>query len=89
MLNKLVRPDSKGRITLGNLAKGVSGFSITKDKNNRLILEPYTEIPLREKWLFDNKSSLNKVKQGIADAAANRTLEKSGFAKYIEEDDND
>jgi hypothetical protein len=86
MLHKMVRPDSKGRITLGRLAEGVSSFSVKKDKNNRIILEPYMEVPLREKWLCDNKTALKKVKQGIKDAALNRTAEKESFAKYIDDD---
>ncbi|MFT3741771.1 MAG: hypothetical protein QM752_03730 [Gammaproteobacteria bacterium] len=86
MLHKMVRPDSKGRITLGRLTEGVSGYAVKKDKNNRIILEPYTEVPLREKWLFDNKSALKKVKQGIEDAALNHITEKSGFEKYIDDD---
>lgn len=83
MITKMVRPDAKGRITLGHLADGISGFSITKDKNNRLILEPYTEIPLREKWLFDNDVALAKVKKGINDAAEGRVRERGRFSHYI------
>ena len=79
MLNKMLRPDSKGRITLGHLANGISGFSVTLDKNNRIILEPYAEIPAQEKWLFDNKTALNKVKQGLKDSAAGRVSKRSGF----------
>jgi len=45
MFRKMVRPDSKGRITLGRLAAGISGFSVTVDKGNKIILEPYAEIP--------------------------------------------
>lgn len=86
MLHKMVRPDSKGRITLGRLASGVSSFSVTKDKYNRLILEPYTEIPAREKWLFDNKKALEKVKRGLNDAKAKRVSSKGSFAKYLKDD---
>ena len=33
MLNeKILRPDSKGRIALGRLARGVSSFRVTVDK---------------------------------------------------------
>ncbi len=85
MLRKMVRPDAKGRITLGHLAEGVSSFSITKDKDNRLILEPYTEIPAREKWLFDNKLALKKVRQGIKEAASNHVSTKGSFAKYVDD----
>ncbi len=86
---KMVRPDSKGRITLGRWAEGVSGFLIKKDKDDRIILEPYTEIPAREKWLFDNKAALKKVAQGIKDAASQQVHEKGSFAKYVDEDDID
>lgn len=86
MLNKMLRPDSKGRITLGRLAEGVSSFSVRKDKDNRIILEPYAEIPIREKWLFDSKIALKKVKQGIKEAASNQLVEKGSFAQYADDD---
>ncbi|MEI8295058.1 MAG: hypothetical protein WCG04_00850 [Alphaproteobacteria bacterium] len=54
-VQKLLRPDSKGRICLGSLAKGISGFKVTVEENTQnIILSPYAEIPLKEKWLFDN-----------------------------------
>ncbi len=86
MLRRMVRPDAKGRITLGSLAEGVSGFLITKDKDDRLILEPFTEIPAREKWVFENKLVLKKLSQGIKDASSNHVYDKGSFAKYIDED---
>ncbi len=79
---KTVRPDAKGRITLGRIAEGVSSYIITQDKNNRIILEPQVEIPAREKWLFENKASLQKVRKGMEDAAAGRTHSLDSFAKH-------
>jgi hypothetical protein len=89
MLAKMVRPDSKGRVTLGHWADGVSSFSITKDKDDRIILEPYAEIPLREKWLFENKVALKKVEQGIKDSALGRVMERGSFSQYINDDVDD
>lgn len=83
---KKIRPDSKGRVTLGSLAKGVAGFEVTVDSNNRIILDPLVEVPAREKWLFDNEVALNQVKKGLQDAAADK-LNKRDFSKYL--DDND
>ena len=77
---KRVRLDAKGRITLGHLADGVSGYAVRETKNHKLILEPYVEIPAHEKWLFGNKIALNKVKQGLKDAAAGRLSEQGNFA---------
>jgi hypothetical protein len=81
---KTVRPDAKGRITLGHLAHGVSSFLVTKDKNNCIILEPRIEIPAKEKWLFDNKVALNQVKKGLEDSAVGRVKSRGSFAKFTD-----
>ncbi len=67
---RTIRPDSKGRIALGAYAKGVSSYRIHQEKDGRLILEPYKEIPAREAWLFENGGALKKVRKGLKDAAA-------------------
>lgn len=79
-----LRPDAKGRITLGKLAEGISSFHVTQDADGRLILEPYTEIPAREAWLFTNTASLNAVKQGLKESAEGKATYLGSFA-----DDND
>jgi len=86
MILKMVRPDAKGRITLGHLAAGVSSFSVTETKDHTIILKPYTEIPKYEEWLFRNKVALKKIDQGLKDAAAGRVSKKSGLAKFINDD---
>jgi len=78
--HKTLRPDSKGRITLGKLSQGVSGFNVTVDKQHRIILEPLVEIPAREKWLFDNPTALHQVRKGIEDAAQGKVVKKD-FSK--------
>ncbi|MCH9644287.1 MAG: hypothetical protein K0U29_03350 [Gammaproteobacteria bacterium] len=83
---KKVKPDIKGRISLGKLAKGVSSFAVSKDSENRIILVPYTEIPAREKWVYTNKKTLNKLKRGIEDAANERTSSLGDFTQYTEDD---
>lgn len=66
MNDVMLRPDTKGRIALGELAKGVSSYKITKGDHGQLILTPYAEIPYSEKWLFENSDLLEKFKQQIA-----------------------
>lgn len=83
---KRVRPDGKGRITLGKLAEGISGFDISVDELGRIFLEPYTEIPAREKWLFDNKTALQKVSKGLEDLAAGRLSSRGSFSHFTDED---
>jgi len=86
MIPKTVRPDTKGRIALGALSKGVSSFLVTETDDHKIILEPYAEIPAREKWLFDNKTALESVKQGIKDAASGRVSKRGSFAKFADDD---
>jgi hypothetical protein len=83
---KKLRPDSKGRISLGNLIpKGVSSYTVTND-HGRLILEPNVEISAREKWLWDNKGALKQVKTGIEDSAAGRSKSRGDFTKFIDDE---
>ena len=77
-----LRPDSKGRITLGKLAEGVSSYRARRKADGTIVLEPFVEIPADEQWLWDNKEELAKVLQGIADAKAGR-LTKMSFKKYL------
>ena len=83
--HKTLRPDSKGRISLGNLSEDVSGFKVTIDKQQRIILEPLVEIPACEKWLFNNPTALRQVQKGIEDAAHGHVVKKD-FSKYFHDD---
>ncbi len=80
----ILRPDSKGRITLGKMAYGISSFKVTQEKNtDKIILEPYVEIPFHEKWLFENKEALSRVKTGLKESSKNQLKDRGSFAKYI------
>lgn len=81
-----LRPDSKGRISLGKLAQGVSSFQARRMEDGSIVLEPFTEIPAREKWLFDNPVALSAVKAGLDQAAAGKTRAIGSFAQYADED---
>jgi len=82
---KMLRPDSKGRIALGHLADGVSGFAVIEANEHRVVLEPYSEVPSREKWLFANNVAMKKVIQGLEDAQAGRITEKGSFTKFVDD----
>lgn len=81
-----VRPDAKGRIFLGQLAKGVSSYTVIKD-HGRIILEPNVEIPAQEKWLWENKTALRQVRKGLQDAAAGKVKSRGSFSKFVDEDE--
>lgn len=83
---KTVRPDSKGRITLGSLA-GASCFKAYRDKQGRIVLEPQVEVPAIEAWLWQNPVAMKAVQKGLRDSAEGRLVERGSFAPYADEDD--
>lgn len=84
---KIVRPDSKGRITLGHLADGVSSYAIIPAEEGRLILEPHVNVPAREMWLYKNKIALAQVKQGMKELAEGKLVDLGDFTKYVDDED--
>jgi hypothetical protein len=81
-----LRPDAKGRITLGPLAKGVSSFRVQQQADGKLVLEPFKEIPAREAWLFENPDAIGRVRRGLADAAAGKTRIRGDFSSFADSD---
>ncbi len=83
---KALRPDSKGRISLGRLAKGVSSYAVYQQKNGTITLEPFIEIPAKEKWLYDNKSALKQFQTGLEQAKKGKLIERGSFSKYADDE---
>lgn len=83
---KTVRPDSKGRITLGKLSKEFSGYILKESPDGSILLEPLVELPAREAWLFKNKEALASVEKGLKQAAEKKGKSLGSFAKYREDD---
>lgn len=65
MSEVILRPDVKGRINLGELANGVSSYRVSTRENGEINLIPYVEIPYSDKWIFQNKKILEKLKQEV------------------------
>ena len=82
---KTLHPDSKGRVTLGALSRGATGFRVTVDKKHRIILDPVMEIPLRERWLYENPKALASLRQGLKELAEGKKLTKMSFLKYLDD----
>jgi hypothetical protein len=81
-----LRPDSKGRITLGKLAEGISSFRAHRESDGRVVLEPYVEIPLSTHWLEKNPQAKASVLRGIEDAKAHRLHDLGDFTQFIDDD---
>jgi hypothetical protein len=81
-----LRPDSKGRISLGKLAEGISSYEVRVDQTGRILLEPFVEIPAREQWLFQNRGAIESVRRGLGESAAGQTVSLGSFAEYTTDD---
>ncbi len=85
-MQTIVRPDSKGRISLGKYAKGVSSFVLEMGRDHQIVLKPQVEILAREKWLFENSAALRSVIAGIEQAKQGKTKKRGSFSKYAEDE---
>ncbi len=82
---KILRPDSKGRVCLGPLANGISGYKVIMDEQTKeIILQPYTEIPFSENWIFENKEVFSSIKRGLKQSFDKKTIYKGSFADLIQ-----
>ena len=85
--NKLVRPDAKGRVCLGNVTRGVSSYKIRIDcKSGEIHLKPYIEIPAAEQWVFNHFEVLNSISVGIQQSQGDRLIKRESFAPYLKRD---
>ena len=80
------RPDSKGRITLGKLAEGISSFRLIEQNGDKLVFEAMKEVPAREAWLYKNPEALKAVLEGLADVKAGRVYDLGDFTQYADDD---
>jgi bifunctional DNA-binding transcriptional regulator/antitoxin component of YhaV-PrlF toxin-antitoxin module len=67
-----VKVDSRNRVTIPKeIAKGLSHLYKIYEKKGRIILEPISEIPERERWLFEpkNKAILEELKKALKQKA--------------------
>ncbi|MBL8028597.1 MAG: hypothetical protein JNL74_19385 [Fibrobacteres bacterium] len=76
--------DSRKRICLSRLfdIDNVSSVRAYR-KDDKIILEPMVEIPAHEAWLYKNKESLNKVKQGLEQKGS---IKRGSFSKHVSHD---
>lgn len=83
---KTVRPDGKGRITLGKLTKDFSGYTLKESSDGVIVLEPLIEVPAKEAWLFKNKEALASIERGLKQSAEGKTKSLGSFAKHLKND---
>lgn len=78
-----VRPDSRGRLTLGQVASSKS-YRVLVNDAGQILLDPVVSIPQRELWLWQNPESKASVQRGIEQSAAREGRYLGDFAQYTD-----
>jgi hypothetical protein len=72
--------DSRKRISLTKLLpEGKISSVRAYREDDKIILEPMVEIPVREVWLYKNKGALEKVRKGLSQKG---TIKRGSFGRY-------
>ena len=86
MANKLIQPDSKGRICIGKPALGVVGYQRVDESDGRIVLIPMSAIPANEVWLYRDKKALESVQRGMTQSKAGKTAKWGSFAAHAKDE---
>lgn len=82
---KKVKPDSKGRVSLGILSKNISSFSIEVSENGKIVLTPFVEIPKEDLIQYTKKPVDNDTDYLLSNTENKKRLLKS--IKQVEKGD--
>ena len=83
-----VKPDGKKRVTLGKALEGYPAgvqFSVYRNEQGQLILDPLVAVPAREAWLFSSPEALAAVRRGLGEGARGETEELGSVARFADE----
>lgn len=83
VLKDIIRPDERGRITLGNFAKSKT-YKVMINDAGQILLNPVVTVPEQELWLWQNSSALAAVGRGIEQAAQQETYDLGSFSQYAD-----
>src|SRR5271169_6582063 len=86
-----VTMDDKQRVCLTRaLSKeereSFSTFRIYRE-GGKIVLEPVTEVPEKDHWIYKNRKALASLMRGIKDAEEGRLHDLGSFAQYATEDE--
>ena len=81
----VARIDGKCRVALGSVAQPGEQFTVFREPSGNIVLQPVKIVPANEAWLWENKTALASVLQGMREAEAGQTQDLGDFARYAKE----
>ncbi len=82
-VKEVVEPDSRGRFSIGAIAKSKT-YRVQMNDAGQILLDPVVTIPERELWLWQNSEVIASVQRGIEQAGAEEVHDLGSFAQYAE-----
>ena len=82
-LKNLISTDTKGHLSL-NLEPKLTEYRVLVNEAGQILLDPVTNIPDREQWLWQNPEALAAVKCSLAQAAKGEVHDLGDFSKYAD-----
>jgi hypothetical protein len=81
-----VRPDGRGRLTLGSAVRD-SDYRVLVNERGQILLDPVVSIPASEGWLWDNPALRASMERALEQAEAGEFEDLGSFAKFLDEDE--
>jgi hypothetical protein len=81
-----IKPDSKRRVYLPKvlIKEGVS-YHIYANSVGQIVLDPQITISASEVWLFENKTALISVDQGMNESRNGQVVDRGSFSRYTKD----
>ncbi|NCJ07833.1 hypothetical protein GS597_15215 [Synechococcales cyanobacterium C] len=80
-VKKMVESDSRGRLSIGAIAKG-KRYRVQVNDSGQILLDPVIAIPEQELWLWRNPEAIASVQRGIQQASQGEVYDLGSFAEY-------
>ena len=81
-----VHPDSRGRITLGAVARDAD-YRVLVNERGQILLDPVVAIPVSEAWLWENPALRASMERALEQAAAAQFEDLGSFAQFADEEE--
>ncbi|MFI0990540.1 hypothetical protein [Streptomyces exfoliatus] len=82
--------DSRGRVSLGRAgARAGRRYRVESNPDGVLLLTPVVSIPEREMQVWNDPHLAERIRTGIEQAKAGKTIDRGDFSHYLDEDYED
>jgi hypothetical protein len=82
-VKEIVEPDSRGRFSIGAIAKSKT-YRVQVNDAGQILLDPVVAVPELELWLWQNPGAIASVQRGIEQVGAGEVHDLGSFAQYAE-----